>query len=361
VVDDVATNLDLARGIMKPYGMAVDCVTGGKAAIDLIRRGEPRYNAVFMDHMMPGMDGIEAVRIIRNEIDSDYARTVPIIALTANAIIGNEGLFLGHGFQDFLTKPIDIMKLNGSINRWVRDKKTERELGMDRESRMAGGRPDQNSGAGQNPGEKEDGRRLAEVFRANPVEGLDTEKGLERFGGDGESFLGCLRSYVTHTPSLLAAIWTVGAPADYAVTLHGIKGSSYGIAADRIGQRAEELEYAAKAGDLAFIEAENEGFIESTGNFIAGLIRLIDIAEEGRQKPRKPAPDPALLGKIWDAAGNYDIGELDRIMEELEQCDYESDGDLVPWLRNQINKSGFEEITERLIPLVQERILFFDA
>ncbi|MDR1251691.1 MAG: response regulator, partial [Treponema sp.] len=78
VVDDVATNLDLARGIMKPYGMTVDCVGSGRAAIDLIRKSEPRYNAVFMDHMMPGMDGIEAVRIIRNEIDSEYARTVPV-------------------------------------------------------------------------------------------------------------------------------------------------------------------------------------------------------------------------------------------------------------------------------------------
>jgi signal transduction histidine kinase/CheY-like chemotaxis protein len=357
VVDDVVTNLELTRGIMKPYGMVVDCVTGGKEAVELIRKGKPRYNAVFMDHMMPGIDGIEAVRIIRNEIGSDYARTVPIIALTADAIVGNEDLFLNNGFQDFLTKPVDIIKLDGAINRWVRDKKTEKALGLDKESRIAGDRAEKGQdryfAPEKTPGAKDEARRLAEMIRANPVAGLDAEKGLGRFNGNGKSFLNCLRAYVTHTPSLLSAIWMVGEPEDYAVTVHGIKGSSYGIAAGAVGREAEKLEHAAKAGDLAFIEAENEGFIERTGEFIADLIRLIDILEESQPKPRKPAPDPALLVKIWDAAENYDVRELDRVMEELEQCDYEKDRDLVPWLRDQIDKSGFEEITERLMPLAQ--------
>ncbi|MDR3166630.1 MAG: response regulator [Treponema sp.] len=368
VVDDVETNLELTRGIMAPYGMTVDCVTSGKEAIDLIRKGELRYNAVFMDHMMPGMDGIEAVRIIRNEIGCDYARTLPIIALTADAILGNENLFLNNGFQDFLTKPVDIIKLDGTINRWVRDKKAEKELGLDKESLISGERPE-GAEKGQEPalfpdqksGKEDEARRLAELIRANPVEGLDVEKGLGCFGGDGKSFLNCLRAYMVHTPSLLSAIWTVEDLADYAITLHGIKGSSYGIAADPIGRDAEKLEQAAKAGDLVFIEAENEGFIERTGKFITDLIKLIDILEENRKKPRKPAPDPALLVKIWDAAENYDIRELDRIMEELERYDYERERDLVPWLRNQIDQSGFAEITARLMPLVQERILLLGA
>jgi signal transduction histidine kinase/CheY-like chemotaxis protein/HPt (histidine-containing phosphotransfer) domain-containing protein len=360
VVDDVAVNLDLARGIMKPYGMTVDCVTSGKAAIDLIRKGEPRYNAVFMDHMMPGMDGIEAVRIIRNEIAGDYARTIPIIALTANAIIGNDELFLNNGFQDFLTKPIDILKLNESINRWVRDKKQEKELGLDKESRMA---EDKQEGtepglaAKRAPEKIDDALRLADLIRANPVEGLDAEKGLDRFGGDGKCYLDCLRSYVTHTPSLLSAIGAGASREDYAITIHGIKGSSYGIAAEAIGQRAEKLEHAAKAGDMAFIASENKGFIDSAGKFITGLTGLLDILDGKRQRPRKPSPDPALLTKIWDAAENYNVGELDQFIEKLEQWDYESDADLVPWLREQIDKSEFGEITERLMPRDREMIL----
>jgi signal transduction histidine kinase/DNA-binding response OmpR family regulator/HPt (histidine-containing phosphotransfer) domain-containing protein len=356
VVDDVATNLDLARGIMKPYGMTVDCVTGGQAAIDLIRKGEPRYNAIFMDHMMPGLDGIETVRFIRNEIDSDYARTVPIIALTANAIIGNDKLFFNNGFQDFLTKPIDIIKMDESINRWVRDKKLEKELGLDAESRLAEGIQEARA---DNP-EKDGECRIAALIKTLRVEGLNTEKGLDRFGGDGKSYMDSLRSYVIHTPELLKAARAVEELHDYAITVHGIKGSSRGISAETIGQRAEKLEHAAKAGNLDLIKKENDEFIEAVEKFIADLRGLLDVLEERMQRPRKDSPDPSLLAKIRSAAENYDMGELDQAMEELERCVYESEADLVPWLREQVDKSEFEKIIERLMP-DQEMVLFCEV
>jgi signal transduction histidine kinase/CheY-like chemotaxis protein/HPt (histidine-containing phosphotransfer) domain-containing protein len=359
VVDDVATNLDLARGIMKPYGMTVDCVANGPAAVELIRKGEPRYNAIFMDHMMPGMDGIEAVRIIRNEIDSEYARTVPIIALTANAIIGNEDLFLNNGFQAFLTKPIDIIKMNEAINRWVRDKNLEKELGLDMESRIAEGSP---NAAGEGDGQDEDTADwLTETILDFHVEGLDSEKGLERFGGDGKAYMDSLRSYVVHTPSLLETAMTakiVGAFSDYAITVHGIKGSSYGISANAIGQRAEKLEHAAKAGNTDLIEEENDMFIIDAEKFIAGVTRALDEIEEKLQRPLRDAPDPHLLAKIREAAENYDMSGIDNAMEELEQYSYESDPELVPWLREQIDKSEFAEILERFLPGEQELILY---
>ncbi|MDR0599735.1 MAG: response regulator [Treponema sp.] len=128
VVDDVPTNLDVARGMLKPYGMKIDCVTSGEEAIRLIREGV-KYSAVFMDHMMPGMDGVEAVRVIREEIGTDYAGSVPIIALTANAIRGNEEVFLQQGFQAFLAKPLDPGQLDSVIHRWVRDTGLEERVG----------------------------------------------------------------------------------------------------------------------------------------------------------------------------------------------------------------------------------------
>jgi CheY-like chemotaxis protein len=120
VVDDMITNLVVAKGMMSPYGMTVDCMTSGKKAIEALRNGKHRYDAVFMDHMMPEIDGIEAVRIIRNEIDSDYARTVPIIALTANAMTGTDRMFLENGFQAFLSKPLDAFALDAVLDQWVR-------------------------------------------------------------------------------------------------------------------------------------------------------------------------------------------------------------------------------------------------
>jgi CheY-like chemotaxis protein/anti-sigma regulatory factor (Ser/Thr protein kinase) len=121
VVDDVEINLEVAKGIMEPYGLVIDCVTSGQAAINSIREAKVQYQLIFMDQMMPEMDGVEAVRIIRNEIDTEYARTVPIIALTANALVGNEEMFLSNGFNGFISKPIDIMCMDEILNRWIQD------------------------------------------------------------------------------------------------------------------------------------------------------------------------------------------------------------------------------------------------
>ena len=118
VVDDMQNNLDVAAGLLGKYKMQVDCVLSGQEAVERIRFGKPVYNVIFMDHMMPGMDGIEAANAIR-ALDTDYARTIPIIALTANAIQGTEQLFYANGFQAFLSKPIDIMQLDSVIRKWV--------------------------------------------------------------------------------------------------------------------------------------------------------------------------------------------------------------------------------------------------
>ncbi|MDR1815829.1 MAG: transporter substrate-binding domain-containing protein, partial [Clostridiales Family XIII bacterium] len=251
VVDDVATNLDVARGLFKPYGMKVDTATSGKAAIELIRKNAGEYNAVFMDHMMPEMDGIEATHIIKNEIGTEYAKNLPIIALTANAIIGNDEMFLSNGFQDFLSKPIDIMKLDDVINRWVRDKQLEKELAAKGE--VVGDRDGMDAETQMNSG----------LFDGKQVQGVDLADGLSRFGGDEQAYLDVVRSYVKNTPELAdkSAGVTRETLADYAITVHGIKGASRNIGARTLGSRAEELELAAKAEDFAYVSQNNEAFL----------------------------------------------------------------------------------------------------
>jgi CheY-like chemotaxis protein len=122
-------NLEVARGMMEAYEVRIDCAESGQAAIDLVRRGTGgdsrdsiKYDIIFMDHMMPGLDGIETVKIIRTEIgaSSEYARTVPVVALTANAIIGNETMFLEHGFQAMLSKPMEVDKLEEVLKKYLK-------------------------------------------------------------------------------------------------------------------------------------------------------------------------------------------------------------------------------------------------
>ncbi|MCL2808559.1 MAG: ATP-binding protein [Treponema sp.] len=115
VVDDVETNLYVAKGLMAPYGLSIDLATSGYEAVDKIREGK-NYDIIFMDHMMPGMDGMEATQLIRG---MDY--TKPIIALTANALAGQAEIFMINGFDGFISKPIDVRQLNIALNKFVRD------------------------------------------------------------------------------------------------------------------------------------------------------------------------------------------------------------------------------------------------
>jgi signal transduction histidine kinase/ActR/RegA family two-component response regulator len=119
VVDDIDLNLEITQGMLKPYGMTVDCLATGQEAVNVIRRGEPHYDVIFMSRWMSEMDGKEAVRIIRNEIGNDYAKNIPIIAMTSTNVIGNKDIFLNLGFQDVLSKPLDVLHLDAVINTWV--------------------------------------------------------------------------------------------------------------------------------------------------------------------------------------------------------------------------------------------------
>jgi len=116
IVDDVESNLYVARGLMAPYGLSIDIATSGFEAIDKIRAGMV-YDIIFMDHMMPKMDGMEATKIIR-----DLGYENPIVALTANAVAGQLKLFLESGFDEFISKPVDIRQLNSVLNKLIRDK-----------------------------------------------------------------------------------------------------------------------------------------------------------------------------------------------------------------------------------------------
>ncbi|MCL2196177.1 MAG: ATP-binding protein [Treponema sp.] len=116
IVDDVETNLYVAKGLMAPYGLSIDTAISGFETIEKIREGA-EYDIIFMDHMMPKMDGIEATKIIRS-----LGYTKPVVALTANALTGQAEMFIKSGFDEFISKPIDIRQLNMTLNRMVRDK-----------------------------------------------------------------------------------------------------------------------------------------------------------------------------------------------------------------------------------------------
>ncbi|MDR1163035.1 MAG: response regulator [Candidatus Accumulibacter sp.] len=332
IVDDVETNLDVAKGILKPYGMYVDCARSGFEAVRLVREGKIKYDAIFMDHMMPEMNGVEAARIIREEIGGEYAKTVPIIALTANVVDGDE-TFPKPEFQDVIPKPIDIHRMDAIINRWVRN----RALEENRPEEAAPPRAD--AGMTHVP--------RGEVFN---VEGIDGEKGLERFGGDAETYQNVLRSYLKHTARDLDKIRDLEALSDYSIVVHGIKGSSYAIEAGEVARMAQSLEAAAKAGNADFVRLNNPSFIDLVEKLLARLAEAFSHTTNGAGKERRDAPDEALLEKMREASRSFRIDALERLMNELERFEYASGGDLVAALREYVDEMDFSRIREALSP-----------
>ena len=348
VVDDVVTNLDVVKGLLKPYGMQIDCVTSGQQAINAIREESVHYNAVFMDHMMPGMDGIEATRRIR-EIGTDYAKSLPVIALTANAIAGNEEMFMNNGFQAFISKPIEISRLDAVIRQWVRDKEQEKLL-ENRQVNVGGYTfPDARSGRDRRvmPTRRSgfDRRTLGRIYYE-----IDIKKGMDRFGGDKEVFLNVLRSFTVNTRPLLEQVRGVAQEdlASYAIAVHGIKGSSRGIFAEEVGAKAEALEIAAKSNNFGFITDNNQDFIKTVERLLSDLGDMLEKTSREKPKPRKDSPDVETLAKLLAAALRFDMDGADAAITELEHYEYDYESDLVSWLREMVAEADFTRIVKRL-------------
>ncbi|MCL2819812.1 MAG: response regulator [Oscillospiraceae bacterium] len=330
VVDDNLTNLDVARGLLKPYKMKIDCVDSGEKAIDAMRFGLNKYDAIFMDQMMPGMDGIEAAEKIR-ALGSDYSKNIPVIALTANAVAGNEKMFLDRGFQAFITKPIDIKKLDDAIMKWIRN--------IDKEAFYNG----MGGSEIKNP-------EFLTPLLGKVIGGLNTVKGVKQFGGDVESYLKVLRSFAVNTRTVLASLGSFKEDMvrDYEITVHGVKGSSSSICADDISALAKTLEIAAKENDIKFIKDNNQFLVKTTEKLITELDSLFSEIDSKNPKPEMDRPDDALLLRLKNACVAYDMDGVDTVMDEIAKYNYRADDGLVSWLSVNIEQMNFSEIVERL-------------
>ena len=330
VVDDVETNLYVAEGLLMPYKLQVDTVRSGFEAIDIIKSGK-EYDIIFMDHMMPKMDGVEAFNIIRA---MGYTR--PVVALTANAIVGQADMFLEIGFDAFIPKPIDMRNLNSVLNKLVRDKQPKEVIDAARHKTGAAG----------------EAQNIKPSFLPliSKLSGIDTAKGLSRYDGDEETYMKILRSYTASVSSMLSAIEDFDASQimDYQITVHGIKGASFDIFADSIAESAKALEMAAKDGDVEFIIMHNTPFIEAAVAIIHDIENMLSAINNVNAKPEKDKPDDAALLKLLTACGIYDMEGADAAMEEIELFKYTSDDGLADWLRKCVDLLDYAKISEKL-------------
>jgi len=521
IVDDVETNLYVAVGLMGLYKLQIDTAMSGREAIERVKAGKV-YDIIFMDHMMPGMDGIETTRHLR---DDGYNE--PIVALTANAVAGQADMFLQNGFDDFISKPIDIRQLNTILNTLIRDKQPPNVIeaarlsnnGSGSEANDSTGESGQNnslliesfirdarralqvldeiSGAGnynneslqryttvvhgmksslrnigaqelgevaytleicgqektvslikeQTPGFISDLNELLEKLSKKQssfvsagsegdwagkllsikemcaaynrkgvlevlaeirnysvqaagiadeieehihtgdfekaetiagealsqsksssikdfeVSGLDIPQGLERYNGDEKTYIKVLNSYLVSTSSMLdtidALIISPASNADdlksYEITIHGIKGASYDIFADNTGNSALALEQAAKNGNISQICEDHPVFAKETREFLSSIKEVISALTPEVKKQKKDKPDAELLSKLVDACNMYDLGSAEAVITEIEEFSYDSDDDLVKWLRGRIDLMRYGDIVEKLSEYINNK------
>jgi HPt (histidine-containing phosphotransfer) domain-containing protein len=192
------------------------------------------------------------------------------------------------------------------------------------------------------------------ILRSVRIDGLDPVEGMGRFNGSAAIYMRIVAAFIKSTPSTLAELADVDQAtlADYAVRVHGLKGSCYGISANACGDAAKALEMMAKAEDLAGVLAGNGALIQMVQELIEDLKGLVQRVEQSDgtdiNSQVRDRPDPSKLRQLRDATSAYDIMEMQSIIDELSAFDYVNDVDLVPWLKDRIDSFAYDEVKERL-------------
>jgi signal transduction histidine kinase/DNA-binding response OmpR family regulator len=328
IVDDVASNLKVAEGLLAPYKLQIDTCMSGAEAVRLVK--ENLYDIIFMDHMMPEMDGMDATAAIR-KMEKSYFREVPIIALTANAVLGMRELFLTKGFSDYLSKPIETIKLNEIIERWLPKEKRAK------------------------------GERLPETSAAPQtlwfdIEGVDMKQGLAMSGGSAKNYREVLTIFCRDAGKRLETLQKNPDGenlAFFASQMHALTSALGSIGAANLSAQARRLEDAGNRGDSALMREEIDGFRTK----LAALIRSIRSAvpPEHAERAEDSSIDRELLLKLKNALEKVRIREIDAILGKFSAFSPDAEeGKLLSSVEDYVLASEFEEAAALLKKFLQE-------
>ena len=307
IVDDVETNIYVAAGLMKLYKLQIDTATGGQEAIDKIKNGNV-YDIVFMDHMMPEMDGIETTKHLR-----DLGYTNPIVALTANAVAKQADVFLQNGFDDFIAKPIDIRQLNTVLNKLVRDRQPPDVIEAAKwekisENRAAAAEPEADTLLAASF--MRDARKaVAALAKLCKDEGFEDESQLNKF----------------------------------TVVVHGMKSALANIGEAELAQSAQRLEFMGRGQNVEQIEASVPAFLKE-------LQTLLKKLESKQQQDSTDEDTDYLYEKLLAVkkmCGEYDREGATHILVEMKRKKCSKDTrEVLERIMKQVLHSDFEEAAD---------------
>jgi len=313
IVDDVESNLYVASGLMSPYGLSIDTAKSGFEAIDKVENGKV-YDIIFMDHMMPGMDGIEAVKRIRA-----LGYTHPVVALTANAVVGQAEVFLANGFQNFISKPIDVRVLNNVLDKMIRDK--------------------------QPPEVIAEARKRCYLAKAMKQNSDTIDPGL-------------LAVFIRDVKKVLPVIESITKTADnispedlrlFTINIHAMKSALAYVGENALSAAAAKLETAARDGDTKIVSEETPSFLSGLNS----LVQKFTLAEEEDHNACETEDEnPELLVRqlsaFKSACVDYNNIEAKNILNELSANKWSRrTKELLAALSDHLLNGGFEEAAQR--------------
>lgn len=326
VVDDNEINLKVATGFLAIHKIQPDTATSGAEAIEKIRGKQ--YDLVFMDHMMPQMDGVEATGIIRS-MDNGRFAGLPIVALTANAIAGTRDIFKEAGMNDFLSKPIDAEHINEVLERWL---------------------PKEKVSIGTLPA-IEGGDGLDGIFEGlGGVSGLDVENGVSHVAGNKTAYLSILKQFCGELDKYAAGMaqsLESGGWADYAIKAHAMKGAFANLGAAVLSEWAGRLELAARNGEYAVCKNETGKFCAEMKSFRDSLTALNIMGANNGENGTK---EKTAIG----------AQELKQKLEELSNFCMLGDSDSAEEIKKELGRRCFSSEVDGELDEIYDLVSSFD-
>lgn len=293
IVDDNEMNLKVARGLLQPLQMNIDTANSGKKAIEMIQ--EKRYHIVFMDHMMPVMDGVETTQNIR-KLPDEYIQKMPIIALTANAVMGAREMFKQAGMNDFVAKPIELKDICSKIRAWL-----PHELVQKLSAPVTTQEQTQ-----------------AQEFPV--IEGLDVAEGIKN-SGSLELFMNLLGDFyklIDLKSTKIEKCLADGMIRDYTIEVHALKNTARMIGALELSELFYKMEQCGNAEDVETIARETPAIMELYRSYKP----ILESYGKANEQDKREVPKEEIieaLDKLNAAMDSFDLDGADAALAELEE------------------------------------------
>lgn len=338
LVDDNELNLVVAKELLKPLRMQIDTAENGLQAVKMVRGSQ--YDLVLMDHMMPVMDGIEAAKAIR-ALPEDKYQKLPIIALTANAMVDARKEFLNAGMNGFVAKPIDFARICNQLKLWL-PKDLVRDVPKEEAKKLLA-----------------DDLSDREIQPEDPQMGFSFEEGVKHCGSKA-ALMKTIRIFyrtIDSKANKIEQCLKEGLISDYVIEVHALKSSALLIGAVPLSEAAKELEDYGKQGKTEVLEEKTPDVLTLYRD-LKNILRPYAEKEEDAKKEFSDGEWITALQQIHQCVEQFDLDGVDQIMEQLEEyqvpeCIRESMDQLRVYVAD-VSMEEIMELTDTMTELLRD-------